>query len=156
MNEKYTVWDTPLKFGKSLCLVSLHQENDLTVIIQDNRDNFRRVKFHFQYVPAFRSIDETYRTSEPVNNTKSWTVIVENSEWISELCAKELIFKHTLENIKHYQIITEYEVFDILSVENPTVEEIDPGNKCVGQAEVLYHPEDREKIDQFLNKINKN
>jgi len=154
-DEKYIVWDTPLCFGKSIGLVYLLDDGKLTIVIQDNRDNFRRVKITFDYVAIYRNIEEMYRSSDTMNSTKSWTVLIENSKWLSELRAKEDLIDELLPEIKHYQIITEFDVIDILSDAEPNVEEIEAGSEYVGEAPVYYLPEDRKQVDQALEKYKK-
>lgn len=155
MAEEYIVWDTPLASGKSLCLVSLLDEGHLTITVQDNRDNYRRMRIVFEYAPIYRNIEEIFRTANSINRTGSWTVIVNNSSWLAELRAREDLIDEVLPNIRHYQIITEFDVIDILSDQEPKVEEIEPGRDVVGRAPVLYYPEDKERIENVIDRVNK-
>ena len=127
----------------------------LEVVVQDNKDNFRRVRFTFDYVPIYRNIDELYRSSESINNTNSWTVVIDESKWLKELKEKEDLIEEFLPEIKHYQIITEFDVIDILSTKEPLVEEIESGKNIIGEAPVLYLPEDKLEVDKYFRKYKK-
>lgn len=154
MAEEYIVWHTPLAFGKSLCLVSLVDEGHLTIIVQDNRRNYRRMRIVFEYAPIYRNIEEIFRTANSINRTGSWTVIVNNSSWLAEMRAREDLIDQVLPSLKHYQVITEFDVIDVLSDLEPKVEEIEPGRDVVGRAPVLYCPEDKERIDRAIDRVN--
>ena len=155
MAEEYIVWDTPLAFGKSLCLVSLVDEGHLTITVQDNRDNYRRMRIVFEYSPIYRNIEEIFRTANSINRTGSWTVIVNNSSWLAELRAHEDLIDQVLPNLRHYQIITEFDVIDVLSEREPKVEEVEPGRDVVGRAPVLYYLEDKARVEEVIDRLNR-
>ena len=151
-------WETPVSNAKSLAMVSLVDSHGLHITLQDLRDpQRRRYRFTFGNVPAYRNVLEEYRTSEPpAGGELGWTVKIPNSPWLEAFRRDEPLFEIHTPGCEHYVIVTEDDVIDVLSPEPPEISEVEPGasgEPVPGKSQVLYHPEDREQIDQLLNKL---
>ncbi len=153
-------WETPVSDAISLAMVSLFDKNYLEIVLQDLRDaNRKRFKFTFQKVAAYRNILEEYRTSETNSlnrNTFGWTLVSENSEWLNYFKEKEPLLTEYNPNCKHFIIITEDDVIEILSSYFPEVTEIELAKEdedLPGKSTIYYHPKDRDDIEKIINDI---
>ena len=155
-------WETPVSDADSLAMVSLTDRKNFEIILQDLRDSKRRrFKFTFEKVAAYINILEEYRTNEtefPNRKMYGWTIISENSNWLNNLKQKEDLLEINNPNCKHFIIITEDDVIEILCSNFPSVEEIQPANEneeLPGKSTIYYHPKDKEEIDKLIDDIKK-
>ena len=124
-------WQTPVSKAKSLQMVSLVDDVKLSILLQDLQDSQRRrFRFTFENYPAYRNINESYRTELwrllPGGKTKNlgWTFIVTDSPWIASFSQETLLY--VFPTLVHYVISTEDDVIEILSPELPEIIEIEP------------------------------
>jgi len=153
-------WQTPVSDAKSLAMVSLVDQGGLHITVQDLRDpKRRRYRFTFRRAPAYRNILEEYRTSEPpVGGKLGWTVTVPDSPWLEEFRNREPLLEVHSPGCRHYVIVTEDDVIDVLSPEPPEITEVESATEeepDPGKSTVLYHPDDRKEIDTVINEITK-
>jgi hypothetical protein len=150
-------WETPFSEVKSLVMVSLVDEGTLVITLEDARHPERiRYRVTFESAPLYRNILEEYRTNEPQNPTRSWSVVVLESGWLKLMREREALLDIHSPGLRHYRIITEDDVIDILSNSVPLVEELGPapaGTARAGKSRILYHPEDREQIERLLEEV---
>ena len=151
-------WETPASDARSLALVSLLDQDGLHITVQDLRDPAgRRFQFSFERVPAYRDILEEYRTSEPPPVERvGWTRIDPGSDWLADLRSREPLLDVHSPGCRHYIIVTEDDVIDVLSPEEPKIVEVAAAgtdDPVPGKSNVLYHPEDREQIDKLLDEL---
>ena len=141
-------------------MVSLVDHNGLHITVQDLRDpKRRRYQFSFHRAPAYRNILEEYRTSEPpAGGELGLTVKVPESPWLKSFHQDEPLLEVHTPGCEHYVIVTEDDVIDVLSPEPPEILEIEPAaadEPLPGKSRILYHPEDREEIDQLIVEVKK-
>ncbi len=156
-------WETPVSDAKSLAMVSLFDKRVLEIILQDLKDPARkRYKFIFNKVAAYRNIMEEYRINEkefPISSKKfGWTLFAETSEWLNYFKEKEQLLEEYNPNCKHFIIMSEDDVVEILCSYFPEVIEIEPAkieDELPGKSTIYYHPEDRKEIDNIIDEINK-
>jgi hypothetical protein len=150
-------WQTPVSDAQSLAMVSLLDHNGLHITLEDLQDPARRrFKFVFRRVAAYRNILEEYRMSEPVlPHGAGWTVTVPNSPWLAGLRAEEPLLDVHSAGCRHYVIVTEDDVIDILCPEPPEIMEVasakadeDPP----GKSQILYHSYVEEQIVEDITK----
>ena len=136
-------------------MVSLVDDGKLKLTFQDLRDPMRRrFRFTFKTYPAYRNILEEFRTSEEGYNTKSWTVIVEESQWLERFRKQEPIFDAHYPEIRHYLFCTEDDVIEVLSPEPPEIEEIAPADEneeLPGKSNVYYFSEDFDSVEDVTD-----
>jgi len=153
-------WETPVSNAVSLAMVSLIDEGQLSIILQDLKNlRRRRFKFAFTRYPAYRNIPEEYRTElwEHVAETRKalgWTFTVTNSDWVISLRQNEPMLDVNHPHLTHYVIGTEDDVIEILSPEAPSIQEVRsrllPSN--IGKSRILHHPHDHEEIKKVIQK----
>ena len=155
-------WETPVSDSNSLEMVSLTDKKYLEIVVQDLRDKKRRrIKFVFQKVVAYKNILEEYRTNEtefPNRKIFGWTIFAENSKWLDKLNQSEDLLDVYNPKCKHFVIITEDDVLEILCSNFPDVMEIEPSKEeddLPGKSTIYYHPEDRDNIDNLITEIKK-
>ena len=155
-------WKTPVSDAKSLAMVSLFDKKDLEIILQDLKETARkRFKFIFKKVVAYRNILEEYRTTEtefPSRRTFGWTIVSDHSQWLNELKQKEDLFKVNNPNCKHFIIMTEDDVIEILCSGFPKIIEVESAKEdeeLPGKSTIYYHPEDGKEIDKLIDEIKK-
>jgi hypothetical protein len=159
---KFKRWETPVSDAKSLAMVSLLDNGELSITVQNARDpERRRFRFTFKNYPAYRNILEEYRTgrSEEFIDTSGkigWTRIILESPWLASFKKSEPLLEELNPGLVHYEICTEDDVVEVLANEPPEVAEIEPaaeGEKPPGKSTVYYDPDDRDKIDVLINQI---
>lgn len=95
---------------------------------------------------ARREMNETARTG--------WTVIVVDSEWLTELRHKEPLFDVHSPGCRHYRIETGDDVLDILTPQVPEIREVGrsvPTGKPPGKFRIK--PEDRTEITEKVRRL---
>lgn len=158
--SKFKRWETPVSDAISLSMVSLVDKKSLEIVLQDLRDPQRkRYKITFVNVAAYKNILEEYRLSESFSRkTYGWTIVSENSEWLNNFKEKEPLLEEFNPDCKHFIIMTENDVLEILCSNFPKVIEIEPAKEneeLPGKATIYYHPEDRKEIDKIIDEIKK-
>lgn len=139
-------------------MVSLVDQDGLHIELQDLRDpESRRYRISFERVPAYRNILEEYRLSEPPPAERvGWTRIDLESKWLSDLRKSESLLDVHTPGCRHYKIVTEDDVIDVLAPEQPMIREVEPssrGASSLGKSTIYYHPDDREQIDQLFGEL---
>ena len=158
MKTKLTRWETPLSDAKSVQMVSLYDNsNELIIILEDVRSpNRNRTQITFKCFAGYQNILEEYRVLEKWNIVGyGWTVIATQSPWSKKL-KKEPCVKINHENGKHYIIVTEDDVIDVYTSEDPIIENLGPTNpneSPAGKSTVYFHPDDKEEIDELIEEI---
>lgn len=155
-------WETPVSDASSLAMVSLLDKKDLEIVLQDLRDsNRKRFKFIFHKVVAYKNILEEYRTKEtefPNRKIFGWTIVAERSKWLDNLKKKEDLLDIYNPNCKHFIILTEDDVLEILCSNFPEIMKIEPAKEeddLPGKSTIYYHPEDKDDIDKVITEIKK-
>ena len=151
-------WETPVSDAASLALVSLVDQDGLHITVQDLRDtDRRRFRFSFERVPAYRNILEEYRTSEPQPaKSAAWTRIDPKSAWLADLRRREPLLEVHSPGCRHYIIVTEDDVIDVLAPAAPQIVEVAAARDdeaAPGKSTVLYHRHDGEEIDALLDEV---
>ena len=154
-------WQTPVSDAKSLVMVLLVDDGELSVILQDaGAPRRRRYRFIFSNPIAYRNILEEYRTElwkklEGQHKELGWTLQVLDSPWIQTLRKEEPLIDIKVSELSHYMICTEDDVVEILSAPVPVIVEIEPGTttEIVGKSTVYYNPEDREAIERLFSAV---
>ena len=131
-------WDTPVSDAKSPSMVSLtHINGAFKIVLEDVRDSERRrYCIEFEWVPAYRNIQEQFRMSlwnqlpkgEERRKLGS-TYIIPNSKWIESFCGYEPIFELDVDKYKHYMICTIDDVVEVITQVQPKIYEVTPGEE---------------------------
>ena len=108
-------------------------------------------------MPAYRNILEEYRTSDPppIEGT-GWTRIDPSSDWLTDLRRREPLLDVHSPGCRHYIIVTEDDVVDVLAPKAPKIVQVAAAaidEPAPGKSDVLYHPEDRTPIDALLDDL---
>jgi hypothetical protein len=150
-------WETPVSDVKSLAMVSLVDDGQLSIVLQETRDAIRRrFCLSFKNYPVYRNILEEYRL-ELWNEIKDqrkgigWTIIIPESQWLASLLKSEPLLGECNPNLVHYVICTEDDVIEVLSNALPQITELDPAaedEEVPGKSRVYFYPEDKDKIDK--------
>ena len=141
-------------------MVSLVDEGCLSITLEGPREKGRpRWRIVFDgFVPGYRNLLEEFRLElwehlELTHQRCGNTFTVTNSPWIVYLREKEGVFDSVYSEIDHYVVLTEDDVIEVLSPTKPKIDNLGsaPANaKPAGKSNVLYHPEDRDKIEERL------
>lgn len=117
-----------------LCMESLQDRSGLLEIeLADHWNNAATARFKvtFRNYPAYRNIDELYRVElwerrkqMAHADATGWTLIVPDSPWLREF-TNEPVLDFFNPGIVHYLIVTENDVIEVLSNEEPKVERLD-------------------------------
>lgn len=119
--------------AKHLFMDSLHDDSEgLEIKLSDWSNNTATARFRvtFKNYPAYRNIQEEYRLAlwkrrdalgDP--GLTGWAFTVPNSPWAQEF-AKEPILEIFNPSVIHYLITTENDVVEVLSAEEPAVEQL--------------------------------
>jgi hypothetical protein len=158
-------WETPFSDLESLVMVSLLDDGQLTVTVEDARSKpRRRWRITFAHAPVYQNVLEEYRlelwariaAEAPVGH--GCTLRIPDSPWLRELREREPLIDVLDPGLLHWQIATEDDVIDVLSSESPLVEEIEPaaeGEAPAGKSTVYYHPDDQREIESALDDLGK-
>jgi len=132
MYENWTLirWETILSNAKHLFMESLHDHSGILEIeLADYSNNIAtaRYKITFHSFPAYRNIDESYRLElwqrrAPLSDSDrlGWTLIVADSPWVQEF-VNEPVLDLFNPGILHFLIVTENDVIEVLSNQEPTI-----------------------------------
>ncbi|MBI4356110.1 MAG: hypothetical protein HY597_06670 [Candidatus Omnitrophica bacterium] len=137
-------WETPVSAAGSLALVSLIDDGNLRIVLQDHHNpKRRRFQLTFSKFPAYRNILEEYRTelwTKLSTQQLGQTLTIPHSLWITSLRKAEPLLDVHYPRLTHYMICTEDDVIEVLSPGPPEVLEIEPGQEgeSVGKSVVYY------------------
>jgi hypothetical protein len=123
-------WQTPISPMKYPAMQWLLDDGlTLTILIGDsNSPEDHYVRFVFEKYPAYRSINESYRTElwSMINSNRNakvgWTFTVPNSPWIKSFSQETLLL--IFPELVHYVIGTIDDVIEVLSPTPPKIEEV--------------------------------
>ncbi len=152
-------WETPFSEAESLVLVSVFHQGALVLTLEDARHAERqRFRVTFAEAPIYRNILEEYRINEERNSTGSWSTIVRESGWVKVMREREPLVDVHSPGLEHYCIVTEDDVFDILSNTPPLLESLGPAPPDAppaGRSQILYHPDDLDAINQLVEDVSR-
>jgi hypothetical protein len=154
-------WETPVVDEDRLLMVSLDDvDRELVLLLESGRDPGRpRWRVRFRQYPAYRNIDEAYRTDlwawlDKSGQRLGFTFTVEESP---PLASWGTVYLHeVVPRIRHFVIATEDDVVEVLSAEEPVWEAADPaepGEPRPGKARHLFRGEDDEEIDRLVEDV---
>jgi len=155
-------WDTPVSGLRANVMVSLVDDGKLTLTLEDIHSPQRtRWRFIFNKYPAYRNILEEHRLElwehlDKTNQRCGNTFTVLDSSWIASFRPGEPLLEIYFPTLIHYVIATEDDVIEVLSPEPPRIEEVGPAPTDApppGKSEHLYHPRDKERIEQLVRDI---
>ena len=159
---RFERWETPVSDLKSIAMVSLVDDGELTITVEDFRDPARpRWSFRFDRAPIYRNILEEYRLElwELVHQNEhryGWTVTIPDSPWLASLQEKESLIEVHDPGLRHFQIGTEDDVIDVLSPTTPEIVTVEPASSSArvpGKSHVLHADEDRAEVDSLLERV---
>jgi hypothetical protein len=126
-NWKFERWETPISNERFVSMISLVDDGDRLSVVVGSLPGRKDVQFIFTEYPAYRNIQELYRTElwsklsekEELGNT----FIIPQSQWLASLKYEglEIYFP----NIVHYMICTEFGCVEVLSGTAPEIKEIE-------------------------------
>lgn len=154
-------WETPVVDIDRLVLVSLADADcELVLLLESFRAPGRsRWRVRFRQYPAYRNIDEAYRTGlwrrlDESGQRVGFTFTVEESP---RLASWGTVYLHVVEpQIRHYVIATEDDVVEVLSAEDPKWEPAEPAESVAplpGKARHLYVGDDDAAIEQLTKDL---
>lgn len=124
-------WDTPVVEEDQLLMVSLVDvDRELVLLFESGRDSGRlRWRVRFRQYPAYRNVDEAYRTElwrwlDTSGQRVGFTFTVEESP---PLASWGTVYLHeVMPGIRHFVIATGDDVVEVLSAEEPVWEALGP------------------------------
>ncbi|WP_145067018.1 hypothetical protein [Engelhardtia mirabilis] len=132
-------------------------DRELVLLLESGRGSDRpRWRVRFKQYPAYRNIDEAYRTDlwswiDSSGQRLGFTFTVEESP---PLASWGTVYLHeVVPGIRHFVIATEDDVVEVLSAEEPVWEVARPaeaGEPLPGKARHLYLGEDDVEIDRLV------
>ena len=149
-------WETPLSDIRGLQMVSLIDDGQLTITLEDLRDEERkRWSVIFEKAPVYQNILEEFRMElwsnlKIVDDNLGWTLKYPNSPWHKKLIKNEDLLELYHPNLEHYQIITEDDVIDVLSENSPVITQIESAGKndpIPGKSNIYFKGEDDDEIE---------
>jgi hypothetical protein len=155
-------WDTQLSDRSAVLMVSLVDEKQLTVTVEDTRSPKReRWQFVFARYPAYRNILEEHRMGlwhhlDQSGQRCGYTFIVLDSPWIESFRPQESLLDAFYPTLKHYVIATDDDVIEVLSPEPPLVVYLGSAPQDApmpGKSNHLYYPKDKQEIEQMVQDI---
>lgn len=150
-------WETPVVDVDRLLMVSLADvDRELVVLLESSRTPGRpRWRVRFRQYPAYRNIDEAYRTDlwrwlDESGQRLGVTFTVEESPCFASWGT---VYLHdVVPKTRHFVIATEDDVVEVLSAEEPIWEVANPaesGAPLPGKAKHLYLGEDDAEIERL-------
>ncbi|MBA2339038.1 MAG: hypothetical protein H0V88_01470 [Pyrinomonadaceae bacterium] len=119
-------WETPVSNERLLSMVSLIDDSEILTIVIDGLPN-KRIRFVFTDYPAYRNIQELYRTelwNKLYRKNLGITLIIPKSEWIESFRQSKELLDVYHPNAVHYMICTDDGCVEVLSNEPPEITEI--------------------------------
>ena len=156
-------WETPVSNLKSIAMVSLIDNGSLTIVLEDLQGERKRWSFSFESAPAYFNLMEEFRGEmwSEINWSKDGlgrTLKFPSSMWLQKLKESDDLIEVLKPNLEHYQIVTEDDVIDILSEEEPQIKELEPSDEndpVPGKSTIYYRNEDFESTEEFLETMDK-
>ena len=150
-------WETPVVDVDRLLMVSLGDvDRELVLLLESSRVPSRpRWRVRFRQYPAYRNIDEAYRTDlwrwlDESGQRLGFTFTVEESP---RFASWGTVYLHdVLPKTRHFVIATEDDVVEVLSAEEPTWEAAEPAEASAplpGKARHLYVGQDDAEIERL-------
>lgn len=153
-------WETPVVDENRLLMLSLADvERELILLLESSRADRQRWRVRFRRYPAYRNIDESYRTDlwrwlDDSGQRLGFTFTVEESP---PLASWGTVYLHVLSpGIRHFVIATADDVVEVLSTEEPVWEAMSPakaGEPLPGKTRHLYLGEDDEEIERLVEDV---
>ena len=154
-------WETPVVDVTRLAMVSLADiDHELVVLLEAVYIPGRpRWRVRFRQYPAYRNIDESYRTDlwrwlDESNQRIGFTFTVEE---LPRFASWGTVYLHdVLPRAQHFVIATADDVVEVISAEVPIWEIAAPaevGSPIPGKAEHLYIGEDDVRIARVLDDV---
>lgn len=127
--QEFQDWPTPISNTKSLTIEAVCRYGGVKITTDSSniQEAGERWSFTFRRAPAYRSIQETYRSdlwSKLDRVTIGRTFIVVNSDFLGEVNRLDPLFGMLIKCPQHYVIPSDDEVFEILSEHPPEIERI--------------------------------
>jgi hypothetical protein len=164
MYEGWTVirWETPVADIQRLYLVALSDSHrELTVLLEAARAPGRpRWRLRFRNYPAYRNIDEGYRTElwawldASGQRCGSTFVVQEPKPFVSWGTGDYL--QAMKPGMRHFVVSTEDDVIEVLSAGEPQWEQAEPAQAeepIPGKATHLYVGEDEAEIERLTQEL---
>jgi hypothetical protein len=120
-------WETPVSNEPLLSMVSLFDDGEKLTIVIDGTSN-KHVRFVFTDYPAYRNIQELYRTElwgKLYRKNLGSTLIISKAEWIESLRRTDKLVDVYHPNAVHYLICTEDGCVEILTNQPPEISEME-------------------------------
>jgi hypothetical protein len=119
----YERWQTPVSTAKSVALVSLWQDADLHLVLEDLKDPERnRYRISFSGFAAYKNTMEEYLIgAQWTGPVPEWTRVAVVSPWLQHMKLLEPLFKEHHPDCRHYIVVTEDDVIEVLTSEAPVV-----------------------------------
>lgn len=117
---KVARWNTPVSDERLLGMVSLVDDGQLTIVVEDSLN--RQFRFIFTEYPAYRNIREEYRTElwqKLYGKNLGSTLLIAESQWVASFRATEPLLEIHHPNLAHYMICTASDVVEVLSSDKP-------------------------------------
>lgn len=154
-------WETPVVDENRLLMVSLTDvDRELILLLESSRGAGRqRWRVRFRQYPAYRNIDEAYRTDlwlwlDESGQRVGYTFTVEESPPLASWGA---VYLHAIEpKTRHFVIATEDDVVEVLSAEDPVWEAVDPAEaeaSLPGKSTHLYIGQDDAAIERLVEDV---
>ncbi len=124
-NWKFERWETPISNERLLSIISLVDDGEKLSIIVDGLPG-KHVRFVFNEYPAYRNIQELYRTklwNKLYRKNLGSTLIIPESEWIASF--KGEVFEVYFPDAVHYMVCTVDGCVEVLSSAAPEIIEIE-------------------------------
>lgn len=152
-------WETPISDLQSIAMVSLVDDGELTITVEDVMGATRsRWAFRFARAPIYQNIPEEYRLElwrhvHERGKRYGWTVRVPNSPWLFQLKANEALMDVHDPSLQHFQIGSEDDIIDVLSAKAPDIIALGPARETdrkPGKSHVLFAHEFRDEVDALI------
>ena len=127
LGRRYVSWNTPVSSEEFLLLNMRYDNWRLELFLDPSTEDIKKkkTKITFNKVAAFRSISERYMNylwgDLSGSGVSGRTFIVEDSEWIQTISRDDATFVAFEKSIAHYAILTDVEVLEILSSNEPEI-----------------------------------
>ncbi|MGC4093233.1 MAG: hypothetical protein QM756_42955 [Polyangiaceae bacterium] len=158
---RITRWETPVVDTSRLAMVSLIDvDHELDVLLEAVHSPGRpRWRVRFRQYPAYRNVDESYRTD-------LWRWLDESKQRVGSTFTVEesprfaswgTVYLHdVVPNAQHFVIATEDDVIEVVSAQLPTWESADPAplsSPTPGKSRHLYVGEDDAELEQLYANV---
>ena len=138
-NWKFERWETPVSNERDLGMVSLTDDGEILTIVINTGE--KHVRFVFTDYPAYRNIQELYRTelwNKLYQRNLGSTLIIPESEWIEAFRHDRELLDVYHPNVVHYMINTDDSCVEVLAGEPPEISVVE----IASEADTGYVPPD--------------